>query len=59
MSRILIVGADGMIGFGLYTYFSQLTDRDVYASIRSKRDLACFGATDAVSHRKNRTIGIV
>ena len=43
MSRILIVGADGMIGFGLYTYFSQLTDRDVYASIRSKRDLACFG----------------
>ena len=41
--RILIVGADGMIGYGLWAYFHHLSGREVVGSIRTKRDLASFG----------------
>jgi dTDP-4-dehydrorhamnose reductase len=40
---ILIVGADGMIGYGLWSYFRHKTARQVMGSIRSKRDLWAFG----------------
>lgn len=40
---ILIIGADGMIGFALYRYFELYSDCVVRGSIRSKRDLAAFG----------------
>ena len=41
--RLLITGADGMIGHGVWRYFSQTTDHDVVASVRSARLLASFG----------------
>ena len=40
---VLIIGADGMIGFGLWSYFAHFTDRRVIGAVRSKRDIAAFG----------------
>jgi dTDP-4-dehydrorhamnose reductase len=40
---ILIIGADGMIGHGLWQHFSRCTDHAVKGSVRSKRNLAAFG----------------
>ena len=40
---IAIVGADGMIGYGLWSYFTRQTEHKVVALIRSKRDLDAFG----------------
>ena len=42
--RLLITGADGMIGHGLWRYFSQSPDHEVVAAVRSAAQLCAFGA---------------
>ncbi len=40
--RILIVGADGMIGYCMWAYFSTHTPHHVVGSIRSRRNIEAF-----------------
>lgn len=41
--RLLITGADGMIGYGIWRYFNQSKNHDLVASVRSEDLLSAFG----------------
>lgn len=41
--KVLITGADGMIGHAVWRYFEQVSNHETFASVRSDRHSAAFG----------------